>query len=319
LDRATGVFSGTGKENLAARPALGRLSFEGFALYPNGVMYFGDENRPSNGTAGGSYFKFIPATPWNPAKPPITNLASSPFVAGSIFGLRVGLRSGGTDYGQGTELGDAKWLPIPSAPDVDLRAMAATLKLTGYYRPEDEEIDPLALRAGNVRFCGTNTGNESEDHMYGNVICITDGTLAQALTNAATPQVQLLVSGNPQFAMMDNVAYQRGWGNWIFHEDGDNLTGNNDLWDCMPDGMDNDLLSDGCLRIGTLADSTSEWTGGIFDASGRRFFVSVQHNVTGKGVVLEITGWRNEHGDDHGHREEERGPGGFGGYGASSR
>lgn len=32
--------------------------------------------------------------------------------------------------------------------------------------------------------------------------------------------------------------------------------------------------------------------GGIFDASGTRFFVSVQHNVTGHGVVLEVTGWR---------------------------
>jgi hypothetical protein len=30
---------------------------------------------------------------------------------------------------------------------------------------------------------------------------------------------------------------------------------------------------------------------GIFDASGDRFWVSIQHNVTGHGVVLEITGW----------------------------
>ena len=36
----------------------------------------------------------------------------------------------------------------------------------------------------------------------------------------------------------------------------------------------------------------AEWTGGIFDATGTRFFVSVQHNVSGHGVVLEVTGWR---------------------------
>jgi len=34
------------------------------------------------------------------------------------------------------------------------------------------------------------------------------------------------------------------------------------------------------------------WTGGLFDASGTRFYVSVQHNVTGHGVILEISGWR---------------------------
>ena len=59
LNRATGVFSGgTGAQNLTARPALGRLSFEGIAIYPNGVTYFGDENRPSRGTAGGAYYNF---------------------------------------------------------------------------------------------------------------------------------------------------------------------------------------------------------------------------------------------------------------------
>jgi hypothetical protein len=56
--------------------------------------------------------------------------------------------------------------------------------------------------------------------------------------------------------------------------------------------MDEDLLSDGCLRIATLNDLTAEWTGGIFDASGERFWVSIQHNATGKGIVLEITGWK---------------------------
>ncbi len=39
--------------------------------------------------------------------------------------------------------------------------------------------------------------------------------------------------------------------------------------------------------------------GGIFHATGERFFVSIQHNVTGHGVILEITGWqRPDHRDD---------------------
>jgi hypothetical protein len=31
---------------------------------------------------------------------------------------------------------------------------------------------------------------------------------------------------------------------------------------------------------------------GIFDASGRHFYISVQHNVTGAGAILDITGWK---------------------------
>ena len=92
--------------------------------------------------------------------------------------------------------------------------------------------------------------------------------------------------------MPDNIAYQPGSGNWLVHEDGDQLGGkNNDLWDCLPDGADDDGLSDGCVRVATLTDLNAEWTGGIFDAKGKRFFVSLQHNITGKGVVIEITGW----------------------------
>ena len=99
--------------------------------------------------------------------------------------------------------------------------------------------------------------------------------------------------------MMDNVAYQPGRGNWVFMEDGDGPAAygrNNDIWDCLPDGADDDLLTDGCIRIATLRDLVgdgegAEWTGGIFDATGKRFFVSVQHNETGFGVILEVTGW----------------------------
>ena len=54
---------------------------------------------------------------------------------------------------------------------------------------------------------------------------------------------------------------------------------------------DDDSLSDGCVRVATLNDLSAEWTGGIFDATGRNFYVSVQHNVTGHGVILKITGW----------------------------
>jgi secreted PhoX family phosphatase len=292
FNRAAGTFSGgSGAANIASRPALGHLAFEGLALYPNGVLYYGDENRPSTGTGGGAYFKFIPTTPW--AGGVVNSLSQSPLAAGQVYGLRLGKRSGNTDYGQGTNTGLGTWVLVPNSSGANLRTAAATLKLTGYYRPEDLEVDPMALAAGNVRFCGDNTGNESQDHNWGETVCVTDGTLAQATTNAAVPELQYLVLGTWDFAMMDNLAFQPNRGNWIIHEDGDGATfgRNNDLWSCLDDGDDADTLSDGCTRVGTLNDLTAEWTGGIFDATGTHFYVSVQHNITGHGVVLDITGW----------------------------
>ena len=295
FDRNTGVFSGgTGAGNIATRSAVGRLAFEALALLPNGVLYYADENRPSNGNPGGAYFKFIPSSPWQ-GGPPITSLSQSPLTAGSIYGLRLGKRSGNTDYGQGANTGLGTWVPVPIASiGSSLRAATATLKLTGYYRPEDGEVDFLSLAAGLVRFCANNTGNEGTDRMWGETICVTDGSPAQATANTATPEVQYLVIGSPDFAMMDNLAQQPGRGNWIVHEDGDGpaVGRNNDLWSCLEDGDDADSLSDGCIRIATLNDLTAEWTGGVFDRWGDHFYVSIQHNVTGHGVVLDITGWR---------------------------
>jgi Alkaline phosphatase PhoX len=294
FNRAAGTFSGgVGAANLTTRPAVGRLAFEGLALYPNGVLYYGDENRPLNGAPGGAYFKFIPGSPWPGGT--ISNLTQSPLASGTVYGLRLGKRNGNTDFGQGTNTGLGTWVVIVSPNSINnLRGATANLKLTGYYRPEDAEIDPIALQSGNVRFCANNTGNEGQDHTWGETICLTDGTLAQATANTATPEVQYLVIGTPDFAMMDNLAHQPGRGNWIIHEDGDGpeVGRNNDLWSCLDDGDDADSLSDGCVRIGTLNDLTAEWTGGIFDATGNHFYVSVQHNVTGHGVVLDITGWR---------------------------
>ena len=290
---STGTFSGgVGAANLTTRPALGRLSFEGLALYPNGVLYYGDENRPGTGTAGGAYFKFIPSTPWSGGT--ITSLSQSPLTAGTVYGLRLGKRSGNTDYGQGTQTGLGTWVLVTPSINANLRAAAATLKLTGYYRPEDAEVDPIALSKGLVRWCADNTGNEGDDRNWGETICLTDGTLAQATANTAVPELQYLVMGSSDFAMMDNLAPEPGRGNWIIHEDGDGpaVGRNNDLWSCLDDGDDADTLSDGCVRIGTLNDLNAEWTGGIFDAWGNHFYVSVQHNATGHGVVLDITGWR---------------------------
>lgn len=296
-DRATGLATdgqgGSGAANVVSREAPGRLSFEGIALYVSGVMYYGDENRPSQGAAGGAYFKFVPTTPWTGGAA-ITDPAQSPLASGAVYGLRLGKRSGATDYGQGTQTGLGVWVPVPNANNANLRAAAATLKLTGYYRPEDADVDRAAEASGYVRFCANNTGNEADDASFGEAICLSDGTLAESLANTATPEVQFLVVGTPDLAMPDNIAYQPRRGNWLIQEDGDGpaLGRNNDVFSCLDDGADLDLLSDGCIRVLTVNDLNAETTGGIFNATGSKYWVSIQHNVTGHGVILEVGGWR---------------------------
>jgi hypothetical protein len=68
---------------------------------------------------------------------------------------------------------------------------------------------------------------------------------------------------------------------------------------CLPDGSDVDTLSDGCVRMATINDlianggEGAEWTGGFWDATGDTFYVSVQHNMTGAGTILAISGFKN--------------------------
>ncbi|HET6316827.1 MAG TPA: alkaline phosphatase PhoX, partial [Chloroflexota bacterium] len=296
LDRNTGTFSGgEGATNLVARPALGRLSFEGIAIFRNGLMYVSDERGPDEGGAGGAYFKFIPANPWTSnATGTISSLNDSPLVSGRLYGLRVGTGGPAAESGQGAGYGPGTWVPIPGVVDPDLPAQATTLELSGYYRPEDADVDLAASARGQVRFCGSHSGNEAQLQRWGEVACISDGSVEEAMRNAGQPQVEVFVAGTSELNMPDNIAYQPVRGNWIVHEDGDTQfqqPHNNDLWSCLPDGRDVDVRSDGCIRVATLNDLTAEWTGGIFDGSGKHFYVSVQHNISGSGTVLDISGW----------------------------
>ena len=331
----TGVMiSGAGSSTTISDPAhvarlgaVGQFAFEGLALMPTGVLYISDENRPGTGglgNPGGAIVKFIPTVQWHGGAP-ITDLAQSPLASGTLWGMRLGRNSGNTDVGQGNEFGRGVWVQVPTSTNespTNLRSAALTLKLTSYYRPEDMGVDLEALKDGNVRFCGTNTGQdiENQDNHFGEVYCITDGTVEAAgsittatqtsggvtytLNTASVPEYQPLVIGNFDFAMMDNVAYQPGSGNWVMNEDGEGpffaTPRNNDIWDCLDDGDDDDNLADACIKVMTLNDLNAESTGGFFDGTGKAYYVSIQHNVTGHGVILKVTGWRNVEEQHHG-------------------
>jgi len=291
INNVTGASS---SPNIRRVNALGFLSFEGLGILPNGVTYYGDELSAGSGAAGGAYYKFVPTTPWAGGAP-ITSLDQSPYSSGTVFGLRVGQ---GSNFGQGFSYGTGTWQTLTSTPGQQLRPLAATAKLTGYYRPEDLSLDEAALAAGSVRLCGNNTGRDTARY-WGETICITDGSVTGATSPSSVPQVQLLVQGSSAMNMPDNIAYQPHRGNWIIEEDGstgDFIDGsrNNDIWDCLDDGADDDTLSDGCVRIATLNDLDAESTGGFFDPTGTHYYVSIQHNSSGFGTILDITGWGSQ-------------------------
>jgi len=310
---SSGFGASSDPTHVVSRPALGQFAFEGIGILPTGVVYITDENRPGTGAIGnpgGAFVKFIPSTLWTEGNPAITSLAQSPWSTGSLYGMRIGRNSGNTDAGQGNEFGRGVWVEITGAAPINLRSAASTLKLTSFYRPEDMSVDQKQLAAGKIRVCGTNTGQDipsstaNGDNHWGEVYCVTDGTLTEAsaisvtsgINTASVPEYHPLIIGNYDFAMPDNIDIQPGRGNFLVNEDGEGpiypSPRNNDIWDCLDDGADTDTLSDGCVKVMSLNDLTAEPTGGFFDATGKRYFVSIQHNITGHGVILEVDGWR---------------------------
>jgi secreted PhoX family phosphatase len=309
-NRATGA---TSDPRVVKRKALGQLAWEGNPVLPDGTIIFGDELRPGSGgigNPGGAMYKFVPTTPYG-GSGIITNPAMSPLAAGQLFGLRLGSTN---DSGQGTEIGQGVWVDIDEVANADangnivLRKAQATLKLNGYYRPEDMDIDPIALSNDEVRVCWTDTGRmsngggsvEETGAIYGEIMCLNDEADTAAVSGAI-PTVRRFVAGNPQFNFFDNVDFQPHTGNLAVTEDGEvevvkedgtsELRGNDILF-CLPDGDDYDVQSDGCIRIASLRDTSSEPTGIIFSGSGESMYVSLQHRATNVGALLKISGFK---------------------------
>lgn len=260
VDRASGEVTGN---NVVQRPALGTFAWEGLHIFADGTLIAGDELRPEDGAAGGSIFRFTSTG---------TDASGSPLAHGRLAALRIGGGEGAANYGQGNEVGLGQWVRV----DADTaRASAAAVNATGYYRPEDLHRDPLA--AGR-RLCWTNTGN-AELHNYGEVLCLKAGQ---------RPEVQRFVLGNPQLNQPDNLAFQPGTGIAYVIEDNPN----GDVWACLRDGADMDLLTDGCVRVLSVRDADAEPTGFIFAAGGRTAYLNIQHNDAPEGdPLLRITGW----------------------------
>lgn len=308
LDRASGAASDA---RVVKRKAIGNLSWEGVVVLGDGTLYFTDERAPQSGRPGGGLYKFVPTTPYQPEAGAITDPDKSPLASGSNYGFRAG----GRDFGQGASIGRGAWLKI-NADDwsdrqgnINLAEAQYALGITGYYRPEDMDLDPLAAARGVVRLCWANTGRTTHgpgslieaSAIYGEVLCLEDSPEPRA-PSGAFPLVVRFLDGDPQANHFDNLAFQPVTGLLAVLEDGKTevltteaelaeLRGN-DGWLCLPDGLDSDLASDGCVRFLSVKDTVAEPTGLVFDASGESAYMNLQHRASGKGALIKITGFK---------------------------
>jgi secreted PhoX family phosphatase len=225
--------------------------------------------------------------------------------------MRLGTNSNNTDYGQGTEIGKGIWVlidaPLPDANgNISLRTAQTSLKLTGYYRPEDMDLDDEAAADGITRMCFYSHRTHDQWRQqrrrraatYGEVLCLLDEVKTGATTGKA-PFVTRFFAGGPDANYFDNLDFQPGTGRLVVLEDGEvevqtgdgiELRGN-DIWMLLPDGDDRDVQSDGAIRILSLTDTDAEPTGFIFDASGENAYVNIQHRSTNLGATLKISGF----------------------------
>jgi len=249
-------------------------------------------------------------------------------------GLRVAAQ-GSANWGQGAETGNGAWVLVNAAAagvtdangNILLRNAQALQRFTGYYRPEDMDIDPIALEKGVFRACWANTGRMSHTDsslvensgVKAEIMCLVENPPSTFAPNPVTgtiPTVDRFIAGSEERGMFDNVAFQPHTGNLVVLEDNSvtsvkhlnptvtELRGN-DLWICLPDGKDDDVQSDGCIRFASIRDTSAEPTGFIFTGSGESAYVNIQHRAANDalgpgnhGALIKISGFKVKHHDD---------------------
>ena len=288
-DRKTGEVSDT--TAVAFRDALPTMSWEGLTILPSGAVFAGDELRPGTSypdTDGGAIFKFVPEAAH--AGGAITSLDASPLKAGKAYAMQVSCTNK-VQTGQGCETGNAAWVEVKAS---NARIAADLAAATGYYRPEDLHQD-LSYKGEGVKFCWTNTGNAAIAN-FGEVMCAIDAMPDTVEKGKQQVAVSRFLMGNADLNQPDNLEIHPATGMVYVIEDNPN----GDIWSCLPDGTDTDTMTDGCLKILSVKDTSAEPTGFVFSPDGKTAYVNIQHSndksmdkVDGFGTddMLKITGF----------------------------
>jgi hypothetical protein len=270
---------------------LPMMAWEGLTILPSGVVFAGDELRP--GTTypdkdGGAIFKFVPTIAFNGTA--LTSLDASPFADGKTYAMQVSCTDK-VQVGQGCDVGAASWVEVKTS---NARITADIAGATGYYRPEDLHQD-LTFKGEGVKFCWTNTGNKAIGN-YGEVMCAVDALADTVEKNKQQVVVSRFLQGNADLNQPDNLEINPKNGLVYVIEDNPN----GDVWSCLPDGADADMMTDGCVKILSVKDSSAEPTGFVFAPDGKTAYLNIQHSddknvpkVDGFGTddLIKITGF----------------------------
>ena len=288
-------------------------------------MIYGDELAPSGGNAGGGIYKFVPAIPFQ-GTGQITVPAQSPLASGTdlraarrrVRARRTGDRAPKPARARGSRSTCRRGV-VDANGNIILRNAQALQKFTGYYRPEDMDIDPIARENGVFRACWANTGRMSHTDssivensgVKSEIMCLIENPPSPFDPNPATgtiPTVDRFVTGSEQrgdvrqrrlpAAHRQPGGARRRLGDSVKSADRSTELRGNDLWICLPDGDDDDLLSDGCVRFASIRDTTAEPSG---SSSSDRAGGTGQHPAPGlqrrprrgnHGALVKISGFK---------------------------
>ncbi len=290
-------------DRIIKRTAFPVIQYEGLLVHETGVVIAGDEHRPGSyergDTDGGGVYKFIPTNLYKPDTGHIASLNQSPLIEGTTYALQVSCREDRQQFGQGCEIGNAAWIPLTPTVTSEIsldagkprvgREAANAAGATAYYRPEDLHRDPMFSDPNQpdaIRFCFAVTGNHAGSN-YGEVQCAIDQDVTTA--TGATGEIVLnrFIEGSPEFSQPDNLAFQPTTGGLFVVEDNGASRGNSDVWACLPDGADDDIKSDGCVRLLKIADGSAESTGFLFTPDGTEAYFAIQHSADGNMPLVD--------------------------------
>jgi hypothetical protein len=287
----------TTNTNFVRRSVIPRVAHEGLAFDSANNLYFVDELN------GGTIYKYVSANPT------ATN-GNDYFATGQTFALRVGAggQFEGTNTNAASLTGSLSWEAITNTTGgalagssvvlsdgtIDGRTSAdlATVKSTGYNRPEDMEIQTLANGNQLVYFTTTDSDNDSNAaNGYGRVYNMNLATNTVSLfmdSNTIDLATGLAVGG--ALGSPDNLSIDAN-GNIYIIED-QNGAVNDDIWFANDINKDGDLLDagEGVARWASNGTPGSEFTGLYFSKVDPNIaYVNIQHPNDGNDRMIQIT------------------------------
>lgn len=272
------------------RSVIPRVSHEGLTFDKNNTLYFIDELN------GGSVYKYVSANP-------NAKNGNDFFAAGQTFVLKVG--AGGQNEGNNGPAitGSSTWVAITDVQGkalpgvstvladgtIDGRATAdhASIKGTGFNRPEDLEIKTLANGQQVIYFTTTdsdNNGNSADGRGRVYLLNLTTSAVQLAADNATKDMATKLAVGTT-WSNPDNLAIDAK-GNIYVIEDQDG--GKADIWFIRD--INDDGIADEVGKWASLATTGAEPTGLYFDPFDPNVaYVNVQHPASGDDTLIRIS------------------------------